>query len=1269
MGTSVLLAMAVVTAAPVMAQTTGVMDTFNRPNAGSLGTADSGQTWTAHYGSFGIDNNAVAPPSGFGLASVDAGSSVVDVAMTVVQPANELWLVMRFQDDTNYWRFGRWQGQPYTLQQVQNNALGTPVLEPGPSIGAAAGDRLFCQVRITFIECSVNGVTIARTTDSFLAPATRAGLSAYVSQNARLDDFSAITPSAPDISVSLTAPATLDFGAEGLWRTTIRNVGANSATSVELVVTPDGSVSNVTVQGASCTVVAGTQHCSLGTLTAGQQRVVDVRATAPHAVMELAFSSSVELVTGETNESNNEAFSTTVTREPPLSGTRLFDSFDRADGPAGSADTGQSWTTHQGSLAVVSGTAQTGGGFVLASIDAGDNVGTLTTTVVTPSSELWVLLRFSDAANYWRFGRWQGQAYQLQRVMANGATVWPILASATPAAGDAVRCTSSEDQIECGVNDVTIAHASDAFNQAATRVGFSTYQSPGTRFDELLVTDPQLIFDASVSITGPASITGGTLGMWTISFHNGGDTVISSAEVMVTPPGTLLETSLPGCSAEGSQYRCSVGTVAPGSTTSFTLTGRAPSASGSLSLSASTPIMAGDRSSSNNSAMFSITVQTAAPNTAIVIDSFDRGNSSTLGVADTGQSWTAHAGTPGTVADEASLGSGFALASLNATVANADVSVTLKGLSAEFWLILRLSDGQNYWRFGRQSGGAYELQQVVGSNLGAPALQLLGTVEPTIGDRIMCRTTSDLIECAVGDVAVVRTSDSFNRTATRFGLSGFQTATARFDDLVLVKPVGPDFNVQVDAPAIALVNQHQAINIRVENRGNVAASSATLTVSMSSAFQIVQSPGGCTNSQQQFSCVPGNALTPGGFEDFAFVVSSSTVGVETSIAEVSYSNDAFPADNVAQWTTEVETADSGIFDDFNRADTQTGLGTTLTGQVWQNMNGGFRIAGGEALAMSAGSMVTIETGSSFGTLNVTIGSNAALAAIAFRVVDANNYYRVAADASGMYKVTKVVNGVTQDLQFYILRYATPVQSGDLVHIVTRPDDGVFVVVNGRHIIDAGDPQFMFATRWGLRSTGGTPSFRSFSWRAVIEGLPTHDAFNGSNGSLLTAPTSGVNYHWMPQTGALWIYDNGTARPQTNGYSVITVDTSSELATTSATLVQPGSAGFIVFRHTEIPGTYFRYGHEGGASYSVQYMSGSSIQPMPVAVQTLATINPSPGDVLEVRQSADGTVECVVNGVITHRFVDTSTGFRSTLTGLAGGDTSLRFDNFTVTPLP
>jgi hypothetical protein len=1269
---TVLLFLLAVTVLPAAAQSSGVIDNFDRADASSLGVATSGQTWAVHAGSPSIAGGQAAPGSGFLLASIDAGTTEPTVRMTLVQSGPEFWMVVRFADAANYWRFGRWRGESYTLQQVSNNGIASPVIEFGTAMTPQAGDALFCRVRQALLQCGVNDVTVASTTSAAGASATRVGVSSYTSEAARFDNFSASIATLPDLAVTMIGPASVYFGTEALWRTTVANIGAVMLEPAELTIVPPAAVSNVVVSGAACGNEGALWRCSIAGFAVGQTHVIEIRATAPSVLGDLTFVSSVATAATEADLANNTFTFTSTTRPVPSSTAALYDSFNRSAGPLLNADTGQQWIHYANPLTIAADEAAAAGGFVLSAVDAGEIGGEVSATVVTPSSELWIVFRLSNASNYWRFGRWGNEPYQLQRVQGNVATILPRVATITTAPLDAVRCRYLSDQIECSANGVVVAQVADSFNLSATRVGFSTWQSPATRFDELTVValPPDAAeVNVAIGVSGPSTLQVGHIGSWSITYRNAGTNDIQGGEVTISLPSGLAQTAATGasCTLETVQYRCTVPPAAPGYTVTIILTGAA-SAATSLSVRASTAVLPGEVLTTDNTATYITSVVDTPPQEALIVDRFNRPNSTALGVAETGQVWTAHYAGIGIQQDRAALGAGFTLATLDAAASTVDVSATVVTTANEFWLVLRLSDASNYWRFGRRGGQEYELQQVRAGAIVVPPITTFDNIVPADGDRLSCRVKVTAIDCAVNDLMVARTADPFNQDATRVGLSGYQALSARFDDFVAISSSSSaDVGVSVQSAAVALAGELQTVTVSVANHGGTPAGDAMLVIALPSVAHSVQMPAGCSlTGVSELTCPLGAALLPGGTEQFVVMFTVDEYVVASGDATVQIPVDAFPADNHAPWTTRVEAQDGVVFDNFNREDTQEGLGTAVTGQPWQALSGGFRITGGQARATGAGAIAVLDPGFAFGTLEVVLANAAEASGVVFRVVDAQNYYRLAVEA-GVYRVMKVVDGVARDLQFHIVRHATAPHANDVVRIVSRPDDGIFVVVNGRHIIDGGDQQFMHATGWGLLARTASAVFDSFMLRPVLEGLPTSDSFDGTPGMPLRAPSSGVSYQWMSPIGAPFSYGGGFARPGQAAYAVTTLDTSSERSTTSVTVVRRGPGAWIAFRYQETSLRYFRFGTRQGAAYAVDYRAGVLQLAMPVPVEQLQTIMPSEGDRLEVRQSSDGTVECFVNGLLTHRFVDTVTAFRSTVTGLVGEDATVAFDDFVAVP--
>src|SRR5690606_16982328 len=241
--------------------------------------------------------------------------------------------------------------------------------------------------------------------------------------------------------------------------------------------------------------------------------------TAPWELEQLVIESAVVPTGADGVAGNNIA---TVVAASLPSGARVYDTFDRSNGAAGKADTGQQWVSHAAPLRIADGRAALDHAFLLSSVDAGSSMGDMRATVHNPGGEFWIIFRLSDSSNYWRFGRWPGEAYQLQRIMANAATVYARMATLTPAEGDLLRCIYAVDQIECSVNGVAVARVTDSFNETATRIGLSGAAAGATQFDELLVGAPPPITDAAVSVTGPRTLRAHETGTWQVAVRNRG---------------------------------------------------------------------------------------------------------------------------------------------------------------------------------------------------------------------------------------------------------------------------------------------------------------------------------------------------------------------------------------------------------------------------------------------------------------------------------------------------------------------------------------------------------------------------------------------------------------------------------------------------------------------------------------------------------------------------------------------------------------------------
>jgi hypothetical protein len=165
-----------------------------------------------------------------------------------------------------------------------------------------------------------------------------------------------------------------------------------------------------------------------------------------------------------------------------------------------------------------------------------------------------------------------------------------------------------------------------------------------------------------------------------------------------------------------------------------------------------------------------------ADSALLASDSFNRADSGTLGVSDSGQTWQF-----GTVSGHVSSNQAFVTgtngspnwidcATSDATFAQVTVTTgTGVGLGAGF-VMGRLSDSQNYWWFGQSAfdSNFYELGKRVAGTFTTVATSSQLAVA---GDVLKLTFNGATISGLVNGVSVLSTSDSFNQTATSYGFA------------------------------------------------------------------------------------------------------------------------------------------------------------------------------------------------------------------------------------------------------------------------------------------------------------------------------------------------------------------------------------------------------------------------------------------------------------------------------------------------------------------
>ena len=660
---------------------------------------------------------------------------------------------------------------------------------------------------------------------------------------------------------------------------------------------------------------------------------------------------------------------------------------------------------------------------------------------------------------------------------------------------------------------------------------------------------------------------------------------------------------------------------------------------------------------------------TTVPAGARVADRFARTDAASLGTSETGQSWTDLTGGFGIASHRAAGGPGYSLSTIDIGAPTGTVQATVVDPGDEHWLVLRASDAGNYWRFGRWQGGNYQLQQIVNHHVGQPVVVPMNTVSAAAGDELVCRLTASAIGCAVNGTSVVSTADPFNSGAHAAGFaswSGSGPAATRFDDLFVTDLVGfSDLGVVVTDIDPAFTGEAVEWSVVVANLGTLPAVDVALSLDVPVDVHDAQAStttGTCAGS----ACSLGT-LAPGTSATVTVDgIAPSTPGQLTLTASVP-AGDSTPDNDTGSETTTIRLRPepgANVIDDFER--TGSTLGLTDTGEEWLSEASPVSTFGGTAGATTASrTFSTIDAGWSFATMDLKVGAvgDRRFWAV-FRVDDSENYFRLGPDASGAYRIQKVVGGVVQGLQFLTYRTTITAQDGDEIRIISRPDDGIFVSVNGQHLLDAGDVDLMHETRFGFATISPSARIDRLEVSQVLTtGVVVADTFARPDAPTLGQPETGVDYHWWGNFSV----QAGTARYLMGHYGLAVVDSSSEAADPAVTVSQVSDHYALVFRYSE-DDTYYRFGRmSGGSSYGVDLIVNGHSQAPATAVEVLATPTPTNGDRLEVRQFTDGRVEGYVNETLVLRFTDTTTNLRSTYNGLSTGGVSAHFANFSVVP--
>lgn len=180
--------------------------------------------------------------------------------------------------------------------------------------------------------------------------------------------------------------------------------------------------------------------------------------------------------------------------DPAPTGTAVVsDSFNRADGPVGNADTGQPWVVVSGGV-VVSGNrlGVTGTGTKVAYVDAGVADGTmqLTSYGVNGVTSDGMMLRYIDGTHLAFFRNSTGQFF-----VADGAGPTAVQTFTAGSPGDVVQIILAGDQARVERNGVSLGTVTlPASLIAATKYGIRSFGNATDAYDDLQIVAADLAF-------------------------------------------------------------------------------------------------------------------------------------------------------------------------------------------------------------------------------------------------------------------------------------------------------------------------------------------------------------------------------------------------------------------------------------------------------------------------------------------------------------------------------------------------------------------------------------------------------------------------------------------------------------------------------------------------------------------------------------------------------------------------------------------------------
>ena len=678
--------------------------------------------------------------------------------------------------------------------------------------------------------------------------------------------------------------------------------------------------------------------------------------------------------------------------------------------------------------------------------------------------------RLTDANNHLLLMFYQNALHFYRRQ----AGTYALLASSTPLAPVASGSTqrlevrTSGTQLTGWWNGVQVVQATDAVQQNASRHGLdwnSAYDTT-TTFDNLEIRNAGAPLAPPSAPTAPSPASGAT--------------------------DVAMETSLTWSAAGAASYDVAFGTIDPPSPAATGLTSTSYSPSLSPSTTYYWQVVAKNGVGSTAGPVWSFTTA-ALPADLLVTDSFTGSGLLTAHAPDVnvgGAPWTVTGGTPVPTLSGGVVGVTSGSGHLQATIETGAPDIRLgvdyrvgsgPQLAA---LAFRLTDAnnhlllmfyQNALHFYRKQAGAYAL---LASSAPLTPIASGGT------QRLEVRTSGTQLTGWWNGVQVVQASDAVQQNATRHGLDWNSTydATTTFDNLEIRNtgaPIGPPGIPSSPTPADV------ATGVLPTSSLSWSASGAT---SYDVAFGTVSPPPSAAVSLGSASYSPSMAANT---TYFWRVTANNAIG-STSGPIWSFTTGALPIDLL-------------VVDTF----TGTGLLTAHTPDV--NTGGGPWLVtgatpaptiGGGVVGITAGGghlQATLQTGAPDIRMGVDyrVGGGAQLAALAFRLTDANNHLLLMFYQNALHFYRRQAGVYTLLASSAAL---APVASGSTQRLEVRTSGAQLTGWwNGVQVVQASDPFQQTATRHGI------------DWNSLFDPSTTFDNLEIRNlGAPLVPPNAPSN---------------------------------------------------------------------------------------------------------------------------------------------------------------